>query len=108
MLNKLAKFYATQIKLGKMTIDEVPAKVRELTRIAHSVPGVRGVHAVRCRLAGTSVLADLHVTVDPDMTVRDGHALSHQVRSAILEAVPQVTDVIIHLEPDSDPSEKTA
>lgn len=29
---KLAKFYATQIKLGKMTIDEVPAKVRELTR----------------------------------------------------------------------------
>ena len=32
MLNKLAKFYATQIKLSKMTIDEVPAKVRELTR----------------------------------------------------------------------------
>ena len=32
MLNKLAKFYATQSKLGKMTIDEVPAKVRELTR----------------------------------------------------------------------------
>lgn len=32
MLNKLAKFYAAQIKLGKMTIDEVPAKVRELTR----------------------------------------------------------------------------
>ncbi len=32
MLNKLAKFYATQIELGKMTIDEVPAKVRELTR----------------------------------------------------------------------------
>lgn len=32
MLNKLAKFYATQIKLGKMTNDEVPAKVRELTR----------------------------------------------------------------------------
>lgn len=86
----------------------VTEKVRELTRIAHSVPGVRDVHAVRCRLAGTSVLADLHVTVDPEMTVRDGHALSHQVRSAILEAVPQVTDVIIHLEPDSDPSEKTA
>lgn len=32
MLNKLAKFYATQIKIGKMTIDEVPAKVRELTK----------------------------------------------------------------------------
>lgn len=32
MLNKLAKFYATQIKIGKMTIDEVPAKVRELTQ----------------------------------------------------------------------------
>lgn len=32
MLNKLAKFYATQIELGKMTIDEVPAKVLELTR----------------------------------------------------------------------------
>lgn len=32
MLNKLAKFYATRIKIGKMTIDEVPAKVREMTR----------------------------------------------------------------------------
>ena len=83
-------------------------KVQELTRIASSVPGVCGVHAVRCRLAGASVLADLHVTVDPEMTVRDGHALSHRVRSAILEAVPQVTDVIVHLEPGNDPPEKIA
>ena len=54
------------------------------------------------------MLADLHVTVDPEMTVRDGHALSHRVRSAILEAVPQVTDVIVHLEPGNDPPEKIA
>ncbi|MEI3040768.1 MAG: cation diffusion facilitator family transporter [Victivallales bacterium] len=86
----------------------VTEKVQELTRIASSVPGVCGVHAVRCRLAGASVLADLHVTVDPEMTVRDGHALSHRVRSAILEAVPQVTDVIVHLEPGNDPPEKIA
>ena len=33
------------------------------------------------------------------MTVRDGHALSHRVRRAILDAIPEVTDVVIHVEP---------
>ncbi len=32
-------------------------------------------------------------------TVRDGHALSHRVRRAILDAIPEVTDVVIHVEP---------
>ena len=33
------------------------------------------------------------------MTVRDSHALSHRVRRAILDAIPEVTDVVIHVEP---------
>lgn len=32
MLSKLAKFYALQVELGKITIEDVPAKVRELTK----------------------------------------------------------------------------
>lgn len=32
MLNKLARFYALQVEMGKMDIEDVPAKVRELTK----------------------------------------------------------------------------
>ena len=43
--------------------------------------------------------AYLHILIAPEMTVRDGHALSHRVRRAILDAIPEVTDVVIHVEP---------
>lgn len=100
-------------KIVKPTLFElsdagVLCKERELKQIAVSVPGVLGVHAVRCRLAGTSVLADLHIKVDPEMNVRDGHALSHRVRSAILDALPEVADVVVHLEPYDAPIPKNA
>ena len=76
-----------------------PEREAKLKWIALSVEGVRGVHQVRCRQVGSSSLADLHILVAPEMTVRDSHALSHRVRRAILDAIPEVTDVVIHVEP---------
>ncbi len=67
--------------------------------ISIGVEGVMAVHAIRPRNAGSSVLADLHVKVDPEMSVRDGHALTHRVRRALEESELNITDVVIHLEP---------
>jgi divalent metal cation (Fe/Co/Zn/Cd) transporter len=42
---------------------------------------------------------DLHLEVDPNMTVRQSHDIAHQVRLRILESVEWVADVLVHVEP---------
>jgi len=76
--------------------DELPHRIAE---IALAVDGVREVHAVRARRAGMRCLVDLHVQVDPHMTVRDGHALGGRVKAEIMARLPIVESVLVHLEP---------
>jgi divalent metal cation (Fe/Co/Zn/Cd) transporter len=42
---------------------------------------------------------DLHLEVDPDLTVRDSHDIATQVRGAIKDTLPWVADVLVHVEP---------
>lgn len=71
-----------------------------IRRIALGIDGVRDVHAIRTRKCGESVYVDMHVLVDPEITVRAGHNISERVKAALLELGPRVLDVVTHLEPD--------
>lgn len=71
----------------------------EIEAKALAVPGVRSVHAVRARHIGPSIQADLHIRVDGNLTVTQGHAIAHEVKKAVLDSVPGVADVIVHVEP---------
>jgi divalent metal cation (Fe/Co/Zn/Cd) transporter len=42
---------------------------------------------------------DLHLEVDPEMTVRRSHELGHEVRERIMQRLPWVADVLVHVEP---------
>ncbi|HEY0257545.1 MAG TPA: cation transporter dimerization domain-containing protein, partial [Candidatus Methylacidiphilales bacterium] len=42
---------------------------------------------------------DLHVEVDPDISVQEGHRLAHEVKDKIQRELPQVRDVMVHVEP---------
>ncbi len=77
------------------------ATAEEIRKLALSVPGIRAVHALRTRNAVASVLVDLHIKVDPDMSVLLGHQLSHQVRNTLVNSDLNITDAVIHLEPYS-------
>jgi cation diffusion facilitator family transporter len=68
--------------------------------LAESVPGVRGVHGLRTRSLGTGWQVDLHVLVDPDSSVRDGHDIAHRVEALLLSEGPTVASVLLHVEPD--------
>lgn len=72
---------------------------RRIADIALAVRGVESVHAIRARRMGTMLHIDLHVMVDPQMSVLRGHEISHDVKRELLERGPDVIDVIIHLEP---------
>ena len=77
-------------------------------RMATSLPGVIGAHALRTRNAGSSIWADIHIIVDPDMTVREGHNLSHQVRDLLVNSDLNIVDVVVHLEPPSPSRSKSS
>lgn len=66
---------------------------------AMRVEGVREVHAVRSRSLGQGLQVDMHVLVDPQLSVEEGHAIAEAVCGHLLREIPQLADVITHLEP---------
>lgn len=75
---------------------EIVAQVRE---VAASVPGVAGIEKVFARKHGMKYWLDMHVEVDPQMSVRDAHLVAHAVKDRIRERLPAVQDVLVHVEP---------
>jgi cation diffusion facilitator family transporter len=74
----------------------------DVANVCLAIPGVVGCHSVRTRGSETQVAADLHVLVDPDTTVQQGHAIAHQVETALRANYPHLTDVVVHVEPADD------
>jgi cation diffusion facilitator family transporter len=71
----------------------------QIKTVALGVEGVKDVHAIRARYLGSGLQADLHILVDGDKTVREGHDLSEKVKELLLANGPDVVDVVVHLEP---------
>ncbi len=81
---------------------------RRIEEIVLATAGVKKVHAVRTRYVGSRLLVDLHVMVDGDMTVREGHEVADEVEKRLLATGPDLVDVVVHLEPvDSDNQKRT-
>jgi cation diffusion facilitator family transporter len=78
----------------------------QVTAIARQVPGVIGLDKCFVRKMGFSFYADLHIVVDGEVTVREGHVLSHRVEDEIVGALPQVAEVLIHVEPEEELSRR--
>lgn len=72
---------------------------RKIKNIAVSTNGVESVHAIRTRRIGSGWAVDLHVQVNPAMTVRKGHEISEEVKKNLFEKGQDVVDVVVHLEP---------
>jgi cation diffusion facilitator family transporter len=80
----------------------------EIRRLAETVPGVARVEKCFVRKMGHQLYADMHVEVDPQMTVLRSHEIAHAVKDIIRAAMPAVRDVLIHIEPLNIPAKKTA
>ena len=76
-----------------------PEFIAQLTELANSVPGVREIKDIRTRREGSSYTLDLHILVDGGMSVEDGHRICEEVGALIQRRMPNVTDVISHMEP---------
>ncbi|HMI55742.1 MAG TPA: cation diffusion facilitator family transporter [Gemmatimonadaceae bacterium] len=90
-------------------MDEAPdrtVKERAL-RAALTVDGVRHVENLNVRGSGLGFHVDLHAQADPAMPLEDAHEIAARVKYSILDAIPNVVSVLVHMEPYRD-SEKIA
>src|SRR5262249_58609436 len=82
--------------MDTMPDGEMMSQIREA---ATSVSGVRGVEKCFARKTGMRYHVDLHLEVDPDMTVRQSHGIAHEVRMQVMDRLDWVADVLVHVEP---------
>jgi cation diffusion facilitator family transporter len=73
--------------------------MKQIRAVASAVPGVRGVEKCFARKTGLRYHVDLHLEVDPEMTVRQSHEIANKVRYRIREQLDWVADVLVHVEP---------
>lgn len=71
-------------------------KIREVALSVHEVAGVEKCYA---RKTGLKYHVDLHLEVDPDISVRASHEIARRVRDQIRNQLPWVADVLVHVEP---------
>lgn len=105
------------ILIFKMSIEMIWHAVQELidravdektlTEIQHtisSVPGVLSIHQLRTRKHGSSIFVDLHIIVDPFISVSEGHHIGEQVHQKLTKNVKNLIDVTVHIDPEDDES----
>jgi len=71
----------------------------EILAVARSVAGVQGIDKVLARKSGLQYHIDLHLEVDPTLTVAASHAIAGHVRATLRRDLPWVADVLVHVEP---------
>jgi cation diffusion facilitator family transporter len=82
-------------------LDTAPPEIdADVCRVAAQVDGVRALDKCLVRKVGFSYYVDLHVVVDGSMSVRAGHDVAHRVQRGVRAQLPQIADVLVHIEPD--------
>jgi len=76
-----------------------PDRVERIKAAIMTVPGVGHPHRLRTRRMGEHVLVDVHVEVPATISVSEGHQLAEQVQAHLKTAVDDVSDVIVHIDP---------
>jgi cation diffusion facilitator family transporter len=73
--------------------------IERIRRTAAGTGGVERVEKCFARKAGHLFFVEMHVEVDPQMTVLRSHEIAHAVKDKIRETMPEVSDVLVHIEP---------
>jgi len=73
--------------------------VDQIRLMAATIPGVRGVEKLWVRKSGLEHFVDIHLEVDPQLTVAEGHRIGHVVKDRLTGCFASIRDVLVHLEP---------
>lgn len=73
--------------------------IEEIREVSHKVPGVIETEKCFVRKTGMTYHVDLHLVVDGDLTVSKGHEIAHDLKNILMEEIPEIADILIHVEP---------
>lgn len=75
---------------------------KQILEIASGYPQISAVHHIRTRRIGRNIVGEIHVRVEPDITVREGYIIARQLETEILSANGRISDMSILVEPAED------
>ena len=82
-----------------------PEEIETIRKHIFNVSGVRAVHMLRTRKSAGDAFVDVHIQVDPRVSVSEGHQIGETVRRRLLDKVEMVSDVTVHIDPEDDEQE---
>ncbi len=91
------------IRDASLSLSDVAVREsREIEQVVLAVPGVRGTHNIRSRGAEGHIWIDLHIQVDPEMTVDQAHDIASDVARQVEGDFSRPADVTVHVEPANE------
>lgn len=100
--------YDLTMQAGHDLLDgSLPAEDENWMRdyLEHQKPVIRGYHGLRTRKAGSVRIVDVHILVDPKMTVDKSHRITDEIKLGFARHFPVIT-VTVHVEPDNEVERK--
>ena len=76
--------------------------VEKIKQIILDASGTRELHFLRTRKMGDTALVDVHILVDPKISVSEGHLISERVRLSLIKGVENIGEVTVHIDPEDD------
>ncbi|MBF0285675.1 MAG: cation transporter [Magnetococcales bacterium] len=105
-------FFVSKVsfEIGSEAIKELTDNMESVDAEAHAQmveiiknhPEVLGTHTLRARRLGPDIVADVHLEVDPFLSVSEGHQIAAEVRSELLQTVGALSELIVHVDVEND------
>ena len=73
--------------------------IEDIRRVAATEKGIKGTEKCLIRKIGLRYHVDLHAMVSAEITVKEGHHLAHKLKDRLMSEIPQIADILIHIEP---------
>ncbi|MEW6592756.1 MAG: cation diffusion facilitator family transporter [Candidatus Hadarchaeota archaeon] len=100
-----AMIFYWSMRIGKnalgILMGESPGKevMEKITEICCGVPGVISCHNLRARRVGSRIYSDVHIKVDPKITVKKSHEIATRIERRLKARIPELRSVVVHVEP---------
>lgn len=79
-----------------------PSMLEKIKQIIQAVDGVEKIHQLRSRSMGGDIFIDVHILVNPYISVSEGHYIAQHVDKILVEQLDAVKDVTVHVDPEDD------
>jgi hypothetical protein len=94
---------------GVRELVDTGATAEQLETIGETIRGAEGVqdfHDLKTRRMGSELLVEVHLLVDSQLTVSEGHMIGDRVRVELLQRCEYVSQVLVHIDPEDDESQR--